>query len=167
MPAIDQFQGAAELHGIVRRNQNERVIFQRVGKCGFRAVITRPRHTAGILFVGSLRFGAPFRVQPDLMNVGEHAHDRTRKSSAESSRRLECHRNGHWRFHHQISRAFACQIQHRPLPRENSPLGRGNNGGESCAAPSFNALVAQADVVRRAAPWRGVGSVLRTVRSLL
>ncbi len=70
MPAIDEFEGAAELDGIVRGNQNERVVFQRLGERGFGAVITGPRNAAGILFVRSLRFDAPLRIQPDLMNVG-------------------------------------------------------------------------------------------------
>ena len=75
MPAVDEFEGAAELNGIICRNQDQRVIFQSIGERVFRAVITRPRHTARILFIGSLRLGAPLRVQPHLMNVGEHAHD--------------------------------------------------------------------------------------------
>src|ERR1700687_4655283 len=52
------------------------MIFQRIGERGFRAVITGSRHAARILFIRGLRLGAPLRVQPDLMNVSKHAHDR-------------------------------------------------------------------------------------------
>src|SRR5256886_7694137 len=49
-----------------------------------------------------------------------------------------------------------CRQAHRNLAQ------RGNNGGESRAAPGFDALVGQADLLRGATPWRRVGPVLGT-----
>src|ERR1700674_1500417 len=52
-------------------------------------------------------------------------------------------------------------------PGKIPPCGAGNSGGESRTAPGFDAFVAKADFVRRTAPRRGGGPVLRTARALL
>ena len=167
MPAIEQFERAPQLNGIVRRNQDQRVIFQGFGERGFGVVIARPLGAARILFVNGLRFGAPFRVQPDLMDVSEHAHDRVGETAAKTLRRLQRQRNRDRRFHHQIAGALTRQIEHGGLPGEEPALGRGNDGRESGAAPRFDAFVVEADFVGGASPRRGTRAILRTAGRLL
>ena len=49
VPAIDQFKRAANLDGVVRGNQDQRVIFERVGERGVGAVVARARQPRGFL----------------------------------------------------------------------------------------------------------------------
>ena len=106
MPAIDQFERAANLDGIVRGNQDQRVIFQRIGERGVGAIVARARHAARILVVDGFGFGAPIGVQPHLANVADRAHQRAWKT-CEIADRLQRNRNGDRRFHDQIAVAFA------------------------------------------------------------
>src|SRR5712691_10355744 len=120
----------------------------------------RPFGPTGIFFVKGLRLGAPLGVQPNLMDVSQHAHERIGKATTESSGWLQPKWNRDGRFHDKIAGALPGKIKHGSLAGEESTLRGGNDGGKAGISPRFNALVAEADLVRSAAPRRGIGAVL-------
>src|SRR5258708_18807388 len=96
------------------------------------------------------------------MLISQHAHQRIGKPASESAQRLGGNGNRDRRLDHQIASTFASKIQHRGLTREKTGLGTGNDGGKSCAAPRFYALVREAHLVSCIAPRCAIGTVLRT-----
>src|SRR5207249_2467141 len=106
-------------------------------------------------------------VQPSLMNVGQHAEERIGKAPAKSSRGLEGKGNGRGGFHDEVSGAFTGKVQNRGLPGKHAAFGGAHNRREAAAAPGFDALVAEAHLVRGGAPRARSRAILWTACLLL
>ena len=163
MPAFGEIKGATNLGGIVRGDEHQGVVFQRVGKSLFCAVVTRPGYAARVLLVDGLGLRAPIRVQPNLAHVGERTHERAGEAG-EIANRLQGNGNGNGRFHHHVAIALAAEIQQCGLPGEHSAFWCRNNTSEPCGAPGIYALLAEAGFTGSAAPGCRSRTIFRAAR---
>src|SRR5215813_8643731 len=113
------------------------MVFERIAERSFCAVIRGTLLAAWIFLISRLRLRAPFRVQPNLVNVSQHAHQRVRKPATAPTGSLERNRNCDRRLYDQFPSPVSTEIEHRRLPREKSALRRGNHGGEAGPSPRF------------------------------
>src|SRR5262249_20256576 len=127
LPAFQELESAADLHGVICGNKNQRVIFQSFRERCLGAVVSRPRDAVRILLVSRLGLDAPIGVEPDLMNVGKYSQQGVRKPAAESAGPLKGNRNGNGRFHNKISRALPRKVQDGCLAWEETAFGSANH----------------------------------------
>src|SRR5258706_10217426 len=137
------------------------MIFERVGERGRASVITGPRDSFGIFFVGGFAFGEPRGIEPDLMFVAEHAHQRIGKSAGETAERLKGDGNCDRGLDDEIAVAFTGKIENRSLARKESGFWRRDHCGETSATPGFDALIGKAGFVGGTAPRRAGGAGFR------
>src|SRR5205823_3434078 len=114
--------------------------------------------------VGRLCFGAPVRIQQNLMHVSQRAHQRTREAG-EIADRLKRDWKRDRRFDHEIAIAFAREIENGRLTGEHAALGGGNYRGEAGRAPSLNALVTEIHFLGRGAPRASAWAIFRSARN--